>query len=334
MAKEWTEKEIMQVSDAYWAGCALHAAVGLDLFSALSQGPKEEKTLAQELGCEPRAFAMLATALVALGFLEWEKGRLKAGARVLALLSHDSPEYLGFIIKHHMHIMPAWTQLTEALRSGKSQAKRRAATTSVPAEREAFLMGMFNIARLQAERIADALDLSGRERLVDIGAGPGTYALYFCRKNPHLRATIFDLPTTEPVAREVIARFNLEDRVSFAGGNFLQDPLPPGQDVAWLSQVLHGESPTDAAALVRNAGACLKPGGLLCVQEFVLHDDRTGPAFPSLFALNMLVQTEGGQAYTHGEITEMLHAAGARRVSALNLDLPNGCRVLVGEMPS
>lgn len=334
MSKEWTAGDVFALSGAYWAGCALQTAVELDIFSSLADGPRPEDQLAAEHGCNPRAFGMLVTALVALGFLERGEAGLLAPPSALALLSRNSPEYLGFIVRHHAHIMPAWTRLAEAVRSGLSMAERSASHTPDAGEREDFLMGMFNIARLQAERIAAALDFSGRRRLLDVGGGPGTYALYFCRANPGLSATIFDLPSTEPFARRTIAGFGMEGRVDFAGGDFERDTLPPGQDVAWLSQVLHGESPEQAAALVARAARTLNPGGLLCVQEFTLDDDRKGPEHAALFSLNMLVQTAGGQAYTASEITAMLTAAGAATVRVPEIDLPNSCRVFIAAMPA
>jgi SAM-dependent methyltransferase len=211
-------------------------------------------------------------------------------------------------------------------------ASRNSAHTLNEEEREAFLMGMFNIARGQADAVAGALDLSGRKRLIDVGGGPGTYAIYFCRQNPELRATIFDLPTTEPFARKTVSHYGLAERICFVAGDFDKDSLPPGQDVAWLSQVLHQASPDVAAKLIKNAARCLNPGGLLCIQEFVLDDDRSGPEHAALFSLNMLVQTAGGQAYAYSHIVDMLRAAGARSVRALDVALPQSCRILVGQM--
>lgn len=336
MSREWTAKDILQLSGAYWAGCALQAAVMLDLFTALASGSKSEQELAKELDCNPRAFSMLVTALVSLGFVERRgesaDGELKASEQVLRLLSRNSPDYLGFIIKHHANIMPAWSKLATAVRTGTSTAERSTLHTPDADEREDFLMGMFNIARLQADRIADALDLRGRKRLLDVGGGPGTYAVYFCLKNTDLRATIFDLPTSEPFARKTIQRFGLEKRVDFVAGNFLEDPLPKGHDVGWLSQVLHGEGPEDAARLVARTGAALEPGGLLCVQDFMLDNNGNGPEHAALFSLNMLVQTCSGQAYSKEEITRLLREAGAGAVNELDITLPQSCCVLMGTM--
>jgi SAM-dependent methyltransferase len=273
---------------------------------------------------------MLVTALVALEFLERRGESVAAPPGGLTCLARTSPEYLGFIIRHHAHIMPAWTKLAESVRGGGPSRERSSIHSQDDEEREAFLMGMFNVARQQAEIVARALDLTGRSRLIDVGGGPGTYALYFCLHNPGLKAVVFDLPGSERFAREVVERYGLADRVEFAGGDFLRDELPGGQDVAWLSQVLHGEGPENAARLVKNAAGCLRPGGLLGIQEFVIDDDRAGPAHSALFSLNMLVGTDGGQAYTLNEVQDMLKSAGARDIRLLDLALPPGCRVLIG----
>lgn len=330
--KEWNAQDLFHISGSYWAACVLQSAVELELFTALAQGPRQEEELAAALGCNSRSFAMLITTLCAMELLERKDDLLCAPERVLSLLSKNAPDYIGFIIQHHADIMPAWSKLTQAVRTGQCTREGSSNKEKTSEEREAFLMGMFNIARLQADRIAAALDLRNSARLIDIGGGPGTYAIYFCRKNPQLRATIFDLPSTEPFARRVVEQYGLTGRVDFVAGNFLRDTLPVGQDVAWLSQVVHGERPEDAAMLIRKAAACLNPGGRIAIQEFMLDDDRNGPEHAALFSLNMLVQTDGGQAYAKAELTEMLNAAGARSVSTLELALPNSCRVIVGEM--
>jgi SAM-dependent methyltransferase len=226
--------------------------------------------------------------------------------------------------------MPGWVNLAESVRGGRASRGEGPVHTGDEEAREAFLMGMFNVGRGLAETVAKALDLSGRSRLMDVGGGPGTYAVHFCLRHPGLRAIVFDLPTSEPFASSVVARYGLSDRVDFVGGDFLRDELPKGQDVAWLSQVLHGESPENAARLVRNAAASLNPGGLLAIQEFVLDNDRSGPAHPALFSLNMLVGTTGGPAYTLDEIRAMLESAGDRDIRSLDINLPQGCLVLIG----
>jgi len=330
--KEWNAPELLRISGSYWTCCAVQAAVQLDLFTALADGPRTEEQLSASLSCDLRALHMLITSLVALEFLERKGETVIASPSALMYLAKTSPEYVGFIIRHHAHIMPAWTGLAESVRSGRPNRGKSPVHTEDETEREAFLMGMFNVARQQAETIANTLDLAGCLRFIDVGGGPGTYAVYFCLRNPGLRAIIFDLPASERFARKVVERYGLTDRIEFVGGDFLRDELPKGQDVAWLSQVLHGERPEQAALLIKNAAACLHPGGRLCIQEFVIDNDHTGPVHPALFSLNMLVGTDGGQAYTMDEICLMLKDAGTKDIRLLELSLPLGSRVLIGTM--
>ena len=194
-------------------------------------------------------------------------------------------------------------------------------------------MGMFVNAMAIAPGLADTLGLSGRKTLLDLGGGPGTYAIHFCLKNPELSATIYDQPGTRPFAEATVGRFGLSARVRFAPGDYLADPVPGRYDVAWLSQILHGEGPVGCRDILAKAVAALNPGGLLLIHEFILDDAGTSPLFPTLFALNMLVQTRDGQAYTGAELGRMMTTAGLSGIKRLDFAGPNGSGILVGEKP-
>ena len=347
--KEWTAADLLALSSAYWPSALVQTGVRLDLFTLLDGPAQTGRALAAATGCNERGLAMLLTALTAAELLAVQKpdGETDTGpasfahcmdtlytapASTVQYMSRKSPEYLGFIIDHHYHLQPAWHQLGESVRLGKGM-RVSSSDTEEAHEREAFLMGMFNIAVQQAENIARHLDLSGRKRLLDVGGGPGTYAVYFCRQNPDLQATIFDKPTSRPYAESIVNRYGLSSRIDFVGGDFDTGELPRGYDVAWISQILHGTSPEGAAEIVAKAARSLKPRGLLCIQEFMLDDNLEGPLFPALFSLNMLVGTDGGQAYTRSELMDMMHRAGVKDARQLQIQLPQGCAVLVGEMP-
>jgi ubiquinone/menaquinone biosynthesis C-methylase UbiE len=191
-------------------------------------------------------------------------------------------------------------------------------------------MGMFNLASLLAPRIAQTIDLSGSYRLLDLGGGPGTYAIHFCCANPGLSAVIYDLPTTRTFAEETIARYELTQRITFTAGDYHVDPVPAGFDAAWLSHILHADGPAACSALLHKAVAALNPGGILMVQEFILYEDKDGPPFPALFSLNMLLGTEAGQSYSERELAAMMGEAGLSDVTRLAVELPNGAGVMSG----
>ncbi len=52
------------------------------------------------------------------------------------------------------------------------------------------------------------------------------------------------------------------------------------------------------------------PGGKVLIRDHVMDPARTYPPQGALFAINMLVGTEGGDTYTFDEIEDGLAAAG------------------------
>jgi hypothetical protein len=141
---------------------------------------------------------------------------------------------------------------------------------------------------------------------------------------------VYDLPSTRSFAEETIRRHDLSCRISFTAGDYHQDPVPDGFDVAWLSHILHADGAEGCRTILQKAVAALKPGGRLLVQEFILNDAKDGPPFPALFSLNMLLGTSSGQSYAEGELRSMMRQAGLTDIRRLPLDLPNGAGVMEG----
>lgn len=323
--QNWNPAELLQLSGCYWSACALHAGVKLDVFSYTGTAAE----LAQATVSDERGLEMLLNALAALGLMEKGGGRYAATPFAAEYLSRTSPRYLGHIIMHHHHLMIGWSRLDESVRSG-APLHERISHSGKESERESFEMGMFNLAMQIAPRIVLSIDLQGRQRLLDLGGGPGSYAIQFCLANPQLTATVYDLPTTRRFAEKTIATFGLSDRIMFQEGDFTSDDVPGGFDVAWLSHILHGEGPEGCAVTLKRAVAALEPGGMLMVQEFILDDTRDSPLFPALFSLNMLLGTPHGRSYSQRELENMMSAAGVGSVRRLALDIPNGAGVLAG----
>ena len=230
---------------------------------------------------------------------------------------------------HHHHLVSGWARLDEAVTRG-GPVRSSVSHGDDETVRESFLMGMFNLASLLAPQIAQSLRLAGWRRLLDLGGGPGTYAIHFCLANSDLNAVVYDLPTTRVFAEKTIASFGLSERIEFVAGDFHADSVPTGFDAAWLSHVLHSDGPEPCAALLRTAVAALNPGGVLMVQEFILNDAKDGPAFPALFSLNMLIGTEAGQSYSESELAAMMTDAGLSDVHRLDHGLPNGAGIMRG----
>jgi len=325
---DWNPGTLFQLAGSYWQCFTFHTAIKLDVFTILDDGPLSAEELAHRLDADQRATAMLLNAVTAMGFLTKNGERYANTEAATTFLSQRSQQYVGHIVQHQYHLVPSWARLPEAIANGKPI--RYVATDDDEERRESFIRGMHDVAMAIAPRIADEVDLSDRKHLLDVGGGPGTYAIQFCLKNPQLTATIFDLPTTEPIARDYVEQFGLSDRIDFIGGNYLEDAIPGRYDVAWLSQILHSEGPDSCHQLVKNAASTLEPGGSIMVQEFFLNRAMDGPLFPAIFSLNMLVNTDGGQSYSEQQVMDMLSEAGAKDIRRLPFRGPIDQGIVVG----
>jgi hypothetical protein len=318
----------MEISGSYWQTCTLHAAVKLDLFSAIDDGQVDTGTLAEALDCEKDSLERLLNAAAAMGLLVKTGNRYANAPGCRRFLSRHSQQYIGYIIMHHQQLVESWANLDVAVKTGSPVRQR--ASKSDESWRQNFLLGMFNIAMNLAPRIVPLIDLGGRRQLLDLGGGPGTYAIHFCRENPELKATVFDLPTTRPFAEETIRKFGLSDRIDFREGNYLVDELVGGYDVAWLSHILHGEGQDDCRQIIGKAVEALNPGGMILIHEFILDNTMDAPLFPALFSLNMLLGTSSGRAYSEEQLTGMLGDAGVKNINRIRFDTPTDSSILAG----
>ena len=326
--RNWDLGEIMGVSGQFWETCALHAGVALDLFTALGEEQLDAKEVSTRVGADPRALGMLLNALAAMELIVKADDRYTNTASAATFLSKESPRYMGYIIMHHHHLVASWSRLDEAVTTGKSVPTKVGHATEET--RESFLMGMFNMAMGLAPRLVPHIDLGGRKHLLDLGGGPGTYAIFFCQQNPDLKATVFDLPTTRPFAERTIGKFGLSDRIDFQAGNYVSGDIGGRYDVAWLSHILHGEGPETCREMIRKTVSVLNPGGMIIIHEFLLDDTMDRPLFPALFSLNMLLGTPDGQAYSEKQVSGMLVDSGVKNVSRVSLSSEENSGLLTG----
>lgn len=328
-AKQWTPGELLEISGFYWKTALLHAAVKLDVFTVIGDGQLAAGEISRQLDAAQRGLERLLNALVAMELLVKVDGLYANSSSSQDFLSKNSPQYIGHIIMHHHHLVESWSKLDQAVQSGLPVRSR--ASVSQAEWRESFLMGMFNLAMALAPQLVPQIDLSTRKHLLDLGGGPGTYAVHFCLNNPGLRATVYDLPTTRPFAEKIIQQFNLSERIDFKDGNYLTDPIEGHYDAAWLSHILHGEGPDDCRMIIQKAVAALDSQGIIIIHEFILNNRMDGPLFPALFSLNMLLGTDAGQSYSEQQLGDMLMAAGVKNIRRIPLNTPNDSGLMVGD---
>jgi len=302
-------EEITSTGSQYMESRILLTAVRLDLFGVLGRGEAEASQVARSAGADERACTLLLDALCAMGFVTKTNGRYHVQPGKEEYLVPGGRHYVGDILGHHERLWNNWSKLTEVVLSGTPAPREKPRMQDEGARRD-FILGMANIGAQGARELAQALDPRGTMRLLDVGGGPGTYALAFAEQNPELTAVVFDLPEVVPIAEEQIAARGLGTRVTAAGGNYLEDDLPGGNQLALLSNIIHSLGPEQNRELVGKIHHALEPGGRLLLKDFFVDEDGTSPLWPAVFSINMLVGTENGRSYSEREVLGWLAEAG------------------------
>ncbi|MBN2287807.1 MAG: methyltransferase domain-containing protein [Candidatus Glassbacteria bacterium] len=318
------------ISRGFQGAAVLAAGVECGIFDFLDKKPADPALAARELGLDPRAVDIVLHALAGMGLLELEDGLFRNSPLADELLVRGRAHYQGDIIGHSARLIRRWVQLPSVLRTGKPAAGPR--STDDRESRKDFILGMSNIARLSARKIAEVIDLGSARRMLDLGGGPGTYAITFCSINPGLTAVVFDLPEViDEITTGQVAAAGLGERISFIRGDYLENDYGRDYDLVLVSNIIHSLGEPRIREMLGRCRRSMVPGGRVVVKDFLLDDDRVHPAFGSMFAVNMLVGTEAGGCYTVSEIAVWLGDAGFGQVELR--EISPQARLLVAVRP-
>ncbi len=307
---------LLRTNNAYWRSSILHAAARLDLFSALSDTPLPAAEVAVRCAADARATEVMLVALAALGFVE-KHGDLYANSPTAQrYLVRGRPDYLGELVGFLAGMWENWGRLADIVRAGgcADEAMGPGGRSDVERMDDAslrrFILAMHNLGSAQAANLARGVDWTGKKRLLDVGGGPGTYAIAACRRSPDLSAVVFDLPRVLAIARDIISQAGLSNRISTLAGDFTVDGFGQGNDVILLSKVLHQECPEMCGSILRRAYEALNSDGLVVVHGELLDDERQGPELAALFAVQTLLSSAQGGVYTQGQMKTWMMEAG------------------------
>jgi predicted O-methyltransferase YrrM len=319
-----------ELASGYKASQILLTANRLGLFAALGAGPLPAVDLAAKLGTDPRATRILCDALASLALLDKSDDVYSNSELTGEFLLPESPKSRSAMLLHAAKLYERWSKLYDVVRTGQPVPEEEI-DTRLRGDGRDFARAMADVGRLAAESACEVLDLSAVRRLLDVGGGPGVYALAFARSHSQLQAVILDSQESLEVAQANIARQNLEDRVSTRVGDAFVDDLGGPYDFIFISNLIHIYAKEENRHLLTRCAEALEPGGRLAIKDFLLDPDRLSPAGGAVFAVNMLVSTEGGDSYTAEEVRQWLEAAGLQHESLSNVATHS--RILVARKP-
>src|SRR4051812_42296349 len=233
---------LMQLSTGFWAFKTLAAAHELELFNRLSgsEGISSEE-LSRALDVDPRPAEMLLTGCAALGLLEKREGRYHNSPLAEEFLVRGKPYYFGgWVQMLDKRLYPGWGKLTQAIRTNRPTTWNPDEQKSLfegedPAMLALFWDAMHSLSTFTARALGEAVDLRPFKALLDVGGGSGAYDIELCRRYPHLRATVYDLPFVTEIAAGKIKAAGVSDRIQTIGGDFFADvSYPAGHDAVLL----------------------------------------------------------------------------------------------------
>jgi 2-polyprenyl-3-methyl-5-hydroxy-6-metoxy-1,4-benzoquinol methylase len=305
---------IFNMMTAYQQSAALHAAIELDLFTAIGEGHNHPVALANRCQCAERGARILADYFCAHGLLTKQEQTYALTPDSAAFLHRQSPAYIGGMdgFLNARNIRAQFDAMTAAVRKGGVAATDLGSTEGYYEGWVDFAKSMEAMMGMAAQQIA-ALVNGGKQEpieVLDVAASHGLFGFSIAKQNAHAKITALDWANVLDVTRANAERWGLSERLTTIEGDAFTVDLKGPYDVILLTNLLHHFSFTDNVRLLQRMKAALKPGGKVYTLEFVPNEDRISPPIPATFALVMLASTPQGDAFTFAEFESMFAAAG------------------------
>jgi ubiquinone/menaquinone biosynthesis C-methylase UbiE len=322
-----TPDRIMQFAFGYAPTLILEAAIKNRVFDVLDDGPKTIAEVSRDTGASERGLRAIMNALVGLEFLSRDdSGRYSNAADASAFLVTTKPSFFGGLLRHTSEqLLPKWLPMAEIVRTGRPSYRVNEESEGASFFVE-LVQDIFPMSYRAAQVLGDALGLPSVQqstKVLDIAAGSGVWGIALAQKSPQVSITAVDWPEVLGVTRMYAERFGLGDRIECVAGDILEASFGDGFDIATLGHILHSEGPERSQKLLKKVAAALKPGGTIAIAEMIPNEDRRGPVFPLIFAVNMLVNTDQGDTFTFGEMSAWLRDSGFTDIRMLEAPSPS-----------
>ena len=299
-----TAEDVSRLAFGFMASKALFAALHVDIFSQLADGPKTATTLAAETGVPVNRITTLMTALTTIGLVDREEESYFNGPGAATFLvrgaRYDFGDYLRYQIDRQMY--PFLTQLNEVLDGSLNPEAVDSYQhwMSDPDQAMLYSEAQHTGSLGPGRTLARLIDLSGCHNLLDVGGGTGAMTIRLLETFPDLVSTIIDFPNVAEIGWRFIAEARMVDRVRYIPADALTAEWPTEQDAILMSYLFSGVPGGELLRLVQQAYDCLAPGGHFIVHDFMVEDDRTGPPMAALWQLQHMAFTPDARSVTPG----------------------------------
>jgi len=311
---------VFEMLNAHQRTAALKAAIDLDVFRAVGEGPGDVASIARHCSASERGIRILCDFLTIYGVLAKDDGRYRHTPTSAAFLDPRSPSSLASIAQFlgNPAMREPYDRLAEIVRTGRTVLP---GDGSVEPENPIWVQFAETMAPMMAPMVGPlgAVVLKGYAgpmRVLDIAAGHGLFGIEVAKQNPQAHVTGLDWAPVLRVALDNARKAGVQDRYNMLPGSAFEVDFGGPYDAVLLTNFLHHFDQPTCAGLLKKVHAALRPGGRAATLEFVPNEDRVSPPMPAAFSMTMLTSTVAGDAYTLSELTAMYHAAGFGDVTA------------------
>lgn len=299
---------------------ALKAAIELDIFRALGNGPADVTAIARHAKASERGIRILCDFLVINGLLQKTDGRYQHTPSSAAFLDPASPACLASVVRFLSlpELRAPLENLADIVRNGRTVLPGEGTVEPDNPVWVEFAQSMAPMMAPLAGPLGEVV-LQGRKtamRVLDIACGHGLFGIEIAKQNPHAHVTGLDWAPVLHVAIDNAKKAGVHERYDMLPGSAFDVDFNGPYDAILLTNFLHHFDADTCVGLLKKVHASLKPGGNVATLEFVPNEDRVSPPMPAAFAMTMLVTTPSGDAYTFNELAEMKKRAGFRDVTA------------------
>ena len=317
--------ELEAIEETVFLAMAIRAAMELDVFSQLADGPRTPEEVATALGVDGWRLGRLMHCLVHGGLVEVTDGRFSNTALASQCLVKGQPGYMGGIHELWSDLWNAMLFTAESVRNGKAADLHDFGNMSED-DLSSFFRGLHAGTTRAGRNLSKKLDLGRFGNFLDAGGGSGGVAVGVCREIEDMRATIADLPKVARIAQGFVDDEGLQGRISVEGVDLANSPPSGSYDVAMLRSLLQTVGPDDASRILDNIGKAIRPGGEIHIIGRILEDNRIDPATNAFFDVVFLNIYDGGAAYTFSEHKSWLEPAGFGQITMQ--DGPGGHKIV------
>ncbi|MBE0538925.1 MAG: acetylserotonin O-methyltransferase [Ignavibacterium sp.] len=319
-------EHIRRIAVSYQNSRILLTAFELKIFTIIDKHMMTSDEVSKKINADARATDRLMNALCGMGLLRKVKGKFYNTDLSSKYLVEGKPEFMGNLY-HTNQLWKTWSHLTDSVIKGTSfigdQNKIEKAEWV-----EQFIAAMHYRGIKQGEILSMMIELGDVKKMLDVGGGSAAFSIEIVKKNPAIKAVVFDLPHVIPLTKKYVEQDGLLDNFDFIEGDYLNDDFKGGYDLILLSSIVHINSYQQNKMLVKKCSDALNKNGMLIISDFIMNDNRTEPFYGAVFSLNMLVGTVNGDTYTETEIREWYTSAGFTKIERKNTSF--GSDLIIG----